>query len=140
MLTGRRLHKYLVCLITPASAGFIHLRIMSLLALVLVEPLHHSCHLISLSLLEFSNSPLCSALRGSRFRSQHKGNGSCGGISRSLLGGLNPVGGVDELEHAAINNTLSGVIIFNFFTIDNLFLDHFGGADLSLLLLFLCKL
>jgi len=54
--------------------------------------IHHSCHLINLSLLEFSSSPLCSALRGKFLRSQHNGSGSCGGIRRSLLGGINPIG------------------------------------------------
>ena len=125
---------------SPASAGFVYFRIMSLLALARVDPDHHSCHLISLSLLEFSNLPLCSALRGKFFRSQHNGDGDSGGISRSLLGGFNPIGCVDELEHAAINNALSGVSIFNFFTIDNLFLDYFHCANSRLLLLLFCKL
>ena len=80
---------------SPASAGFVYLRIISLLALARVDPDHHSCHLISLSLLEFSNSPLCSALRGIFFRSQHNGSGSCGGIRRSLVGGINAIGCVD---------------------------------------------
>lgn len=109
--------------------------IESLLAPDMVEPAHHSCHLTSLSLLEFSNSPLCSALRGSFFRSQHNGSGDSGGMSRSLLGGLNPIGCVDELEHAAINNALSGISIFNFFTINNLFLDYFNCAHLRFLFL-----
>ena len=100
--------------------------------------LHHACHLINLSLLEFRRSPLCSALRGSSFRSQHRGSGSCGGISRSLLGVFNAICCVDELEHAAINNGVSGISIFNFFTVNNLFLDYFYGANLRFLLLLFC--
>ena len=50
------------------------------------------------------------------------------------------IDGVDELEHAAINNGVSDISIFNFFTIYHLFFDHFDGASLRPLLLFFCKL
>ena len=118
--------------------GFVHFLVTSFLWNDMADAFHHSCHLISLSLLEFSNSPLCSALRGNFLRSQHNGSGACGGISKSLLGGINPIGCVDELEHAAINNAPSGISIFNFLTINNLFLDYFNCAHLLPLLLFLC--
>lgn len=108
---------------------------MCLFWIAMLELIHHSCHLINLSLLEFRSSPLRSAFLGNFFRSQHNGSGSCGGMSRSLLGGFNTIGCVDELEHAAINNALSGISIFNFFTIDNLFLDYFHCANSRLLLL-----
>lgn len=99
---------------------------------------HHSCHLRNLAELSSSSDPLWRMDSGAVSGSQHTGSGSAGGTRRSALGAINAVGCVDELEHAAINNTLSGVSIFNFFTIDNLFLDHFHCANSRLLLLLFC--
>ena len=98
----------------PASAWFIHFLVMSLLALALVEPTqcttqlasrpyflcppHHACHLRNLAELSSSSTPLWRMASGAVSGSQHVGSGSPGGTSRSALGAINAVGGVDEFE------------------------------------------
>ena len=88
--------------------------ITSLLALALVEPTqyttqlaswhyflcpsHHACHLRNLAELSSSSAPLWRMAAGADSGSQHTGSGSPGGTSRSVLGAINAVGGVDEFE------------------------------------------
>lgn len=72
--------------------------------------------------------------------SQHTGRGTAGGTSRSALGAINAVGGVDEFEQPAIRSALSGIRIFDAVTINHLFLDYFNGAYLRLPLLLFCEL
>ena len=131
-------------------------RIISLLALALVEPTqyttqlasrhyflcpsHHACHLRSLAELSSSNAPLWRMAAGVASGSQHTGSGSPGGTSRSALGAIKAVGGVDELEQPTISNALSGIRILDAVTIYHLFLDYLYGANLFILLLLFCQL
>jgi len=72
--------------------------------------------------------------------SQHVGSGSAGGASRSALGAIKAIGGVDELEQPAIRNAAMHNRIFDAVTINHLFLDYFDSADLRFLLLFFSEL
>lgn len=61
-------------------------------------PSHHNCHLRSLAELSSSSAPLWRMADGAISGSQHVGSGSAGGTSRSALGAIKAVGGVDEFE------------------------------------------
>lgn len=63
-----------------------------------------------------------------------------GGTIRSLGIAGQAIGGIDELEHPAISNALSGIMVFDAVTINHLFLDYFDGANLRLPLLLFCEL
>ena len=77
---------------------------------------------------------------GATSGSQHTGSGSPGGTSRSALGAIKAIGGVDEFEQPAIRNAAMHNRVFDPVTINHLFLDYFDSADLRFLLLFFCKL
>ena len=51
-----------------------------------------------------------------------------GGTIRSLGIAGQAVGGIDEVEQAAISNALSGIGILDAVTVNHLFLDNFDGA------------
>jgi len=124
----------------PASAGFIHLRIISLLALARVEPTHHACHLTSLSRSPNNTAPLCLMADGAVSGSPSVAMSGAGMTSKSLGGLIKAEGGVVEFEQPAISNALSGIRIFDAVTVNHLFLDYFDGANLRLLGLLFCKL
>ena len=128
-----------------------HLRINeSLFALALVEPTqyttqlacwpdtwchlpcpsHHACHLRSLAELSSSSAPLWRMAAGAVSGSQHTGIGSAGGTSRSALGAIKAVGGVDELEQPAIRNAAMHNRVFDPFTVNHLSLGHLYGDPL----------
>ena len=119
---------------------------MSLLALALVDPTqyttqlasrsyficpsHHDCHLRSLAELSSSSAPLWRMAAGAVSGSQHTGSGSPGGTSRSALGAINAVGGIDELEQPAIRNTAAHNRILDPITVYHLSFGHLDGDAL----------
>lgn len=103
-------------------------------------PSHHACHLRSLAELSSSSAPLWRMAAGAVSGSQHTGSGSAGGTSRSALGAINAVGGVDEFEQPAIRNAAMHNRVFDPLTVNHLFLDYFDSADLRFLLLFFRQL
>ena len=62
--------------------------------------------------------------------SQHVGSGSAGGTSRSALGAIKAVGGVDELEQPAISNAAMHNGVFDPFTVNHLSFGHFHSDTL----------
>ena len=91
---------------------------------------YHFCQRISLY-RSFSNaSPLCFITAGALSASPPMRISATGGAIRSLGGIGQPEGCVIDVEQPAISHAVAHSHIFDFVTIDNLFLDDYLGAIL----------